>query len=192
VRHQVHGRLAVLGAILAIAAPAMALAGCAQSSTTTSTTGGAPGGNPPTATTPTTPTSATTPTTTTTTTGPASVPGLRVSPAVGSPHSVIHFAVTPSYRTGGQSEDISNALSITGPQKPGCIGVRHQALSALPPGRETTVSAGPAQIGGDWCPGTYSARVLVLERPKCGPGQMCPQFIRVLEAIGPVSFRISG
>jgi hypothetical protein len=184
-RRHLHGRLAVAAAILTIAAPAAALAGCAQSSDTTSTKAGAPGDNPPTATTPTTPTSATT-------TGPASVPGLGVTPAVGSPHSVIHFAVTPSYRTGGRSEDISNALSIMGPQKPGCVGVRHQGLSALPPGQETTVSVGPAQIGGNWCPGTYSARVLVLERPKCGPGQMCPQFIRVLEAIGPVSFRISG
>jgi hypothetical protein len=100
--------------------------------------------------------------------------------------------VTPTYRTGGQSGDISNALSVTGPQKPGCVGVHNQGLSALPPGQATSVSLGPAQIGGNWCPGTYSARVVVLERPKCGPGQMCPQFIRVLAAIGPVSFRISG
>jgi hypothetical protein len=191
-RRHLHARLAVAGAILAAAAPALVLAGCAQSSHTTSTKAGAGGDNPPSATAP--PTSATTPTTPTsaTTTSPASVPGLSVSPAVGSSHSVIHFAVTPSYRTGGPSQDISNALTITGPQKPGCVGVRHQGLSALPPGQQTTVSVGPAQIGGDWCPGTYSARVLVLERPKCGPGQMCPQFIRVLEAIGPVSFRISG
>jgi hypothetical protein len=188
---RMHARLAVAAAIVAGATPALVLAGCAQSSNMTSSSTGAAGGGAPTATTPTA-TTPTTATTATTTSGPASVPGLTVSPAVGSPHSVIHFAVTPSYRTGGQSGDISTALSLTGPQKPGCVGVHNQGLSALPPGQETAVSVGPAQIGGSWCPGTYSARVLVLERPKCGPGQMCPQFIRVLAAIGPVSFRISG
>ena len=192
-RRHVRRRLGVAAAILAGVALALALAGCAQSSHTTSTATSAPGGARPTATTPTTATTATTPTTaTTTTTGPASVPGLSVSPTVGSPHSVIHFAVTPSYSTAGQSGDISNALSVTGPQKPGCVGVHNQGLAALPSGQATTVSVGPAQIGGDWCPGTYSARVVILERPKCGAGQMCPQFIRVLATIGPVSFRISG
>jgi hypothetical protein len=200
-RRSVPGRRAVPAATLAVMLALIALAGCAQSSNTTSSSHSAPGGGTPTATTlttatsppSTTPRTATTPTTaTTTTTAPASVPGLTVSPAVAAPHSVIHFAVTPTYRTAGQSGDISNALTVTGPQKPGCVGVHNQGLSALPAGRETTVSVGPAQIGGNWCPGTYSARVVVLERPKCGPGEMCPQFIRVLAAIGPVSFRISG
>jgi hypothetical protein len=190
---------AVVAAIVVGVTATLALAGCAQSSNTTSSSTRAPGGGPPTATS-TAPTTATTPTTTspttattpTTTTAPASVPGLTVSPAVGAPRSVIHFTVTPTYRSGGHSGDISTALSVTGPQKSGCIGVHNQGLSAMAPGRQTTVSLGPAQLGGDWCSGAYSARVVVLERPKCGPGQMCPQFIRVLAAIGPVGFRISG
>jgi hypothetical protein len=104
----------------------------------------------------------------------------------------MHFAVTPSSRAGAQgSEDISIVLSVMGPQKAGCVGVHEQGLSALPPGQKTDVSLGPAQLGGTWCPGTYNARVEILERPKCGQGMMCPQFIRVLAAIGPVSFRIS-
>ena len=174
---------------------AVALAGCG-SSDTTSTSSGAAGGSATTASTPAAPG---TPTTATTTTGsgtsapPGSAHGLSVSPTTGSPHSVMRFAVNPPTLTGGQgSGDISNALSVMGPQKSGCVGVHEQGLAALPPGQTTTVSLGPSQIGGDWCPGTYTARVEILERPKCGQGMMCPQFIRVLAALGPVSFKISG
>jgi hypothetical protein len=79
-----------------------------------------------------------------------------------------------------------------GPQKTGCVGIHQQPLPSLAVGRQASVSLGPAQLGGDWCPGTYTARVEVLARPKCGPGMMCPQFIRVVASLGPATFRISG
>ena len=176
-------------AVAVVIACALALAGCAQSSNTTSSARAArrpaerqhpdqphrphrgdTTGSP----------------------APGSAHGLSVTPAVGTPQSVMHFVFTPTTPTGAPGDnDISNALSVMGPQKPGCVGVHQQGLSALPPGQPTTVSLGPAQLGGNWCPGTYTARVAILERPKCGQGQMCPQFIRVLAVLGPVSFTIS-
>jgi hypothetical protein len=182
-----HGRARLRAALIVVTVGlAAALAGCAQSSDTTSSAAG--GAAPPTSS---TPTSATT---TTTSTTPGSGSGsLTVSPTTGSPTSVIRFAVTPNFGAGAQGTgDISNALSVIGPQKAGCVGVHAQGLSALPSGQTTTVSLGPAQLGGNWCPGAYTARVEILERPKCGGGMMCPQFIRVLAALGPVSFKISG
>jgi hypothetical protein len=184
-----HGRARLRAALIAVTVGlAAALAGCAQSSDTTSSAAG--GAAPPTSS---TPTSATT-TTTSTTPGSGTGSGsLTVSPTTGSPTSVIRFAVTPNFGAGEQGTgDISNALSVIGPQKAGCVGVHAQGLSALPSGQTTTVSLGPAQLGGNWCPGAYTARVEILERPKCGGGMMCPQFIRVLAALGPVSFKISG
>lgn len=184
-----HGRTRLRAVLVALTLGlAVALAGCAQSSDTTSS--GAGGAAPPTSS---TPTSATTTTTSTTPNSGTGSGSLTVSPTTGSPRSVIRFAVTPKYEAGEQGTgDISNALSVMGPQKAGCVGVHAQGLSALPPGQTTTVSLGPAQLGGNWCPGTYTARVEILERPKCGQGMMCPQFIRVLAAIGPVTFKISG
>ncbi len=180
-------------AIIAAIVLGLSVAACAQSSNTTSAATSGPGAAPPTAGTSTAPPTASTTTGSQTGAPASSAKGLSVSPAVGSPHSVMQFAVTPAYRAGTQgNEDISNALSVMGPQKSGCVGIHQQGLAALPPGQTTTVSLGPAQLGGDWCPGTYTARVEVLVRPKCGQGQMCPQFIRVLASIGPVSFRISG
>jgi hypothetical protein len=184
-----HGRTRLRAVLVALTLGlAVALAGCAQSSDTPSS--GAGGAAPPTSS---TPTSATTTTTSTTPNSGTGSGSLTVSPTTGSPRSVIRFAVTPKYEAGEQGTgDISNALSVMGPQKAGCVGVHAQGLSALPPGQTTTVSLGPAQLGGNWCPGTYTARVEILERPKCGQGMMCPQFIRVLAAIGPVTFKISG
>jgi hypothetical protein len=177
--------------LLVIAALALGLAGCAQSSNTTTAATSGPGAAPPTATTPSTP--AATTTGSATATPPGNTRGLSVSPQAGSPSSVIHFAITPPARANAESGvEVSDSLSVMGPQKTGCVGIHQQSLSALPAGQQTTVSLGPSQIGGNWCPGTYTARVLVLARPKCGAGQMCPQFIRVLASIGPVSFRISG
>jgi hypothetical protein len=188
-------RVGLAAATIALAA---ALGGCAQSSNTTST--GAAGGAPPTSSTPTnpttpTPTNPTTPTTTSATTSvPATGSGtLTASPASGSPDSVIHFAFTPPAGTAPQGRDeVSASLSVMGPQKAGCVGIHQQPLPSLPAGQQTSVSLGPAQLGGKWCPGTYSARVEIVARPKCGQGMMCPQFIRVVATLGPAIFRISG
>jgi hypothetical protein len=187
-------RLALAATILTLSA---ALAGCAQSSDTTST-GGAGGASATTAPATTATTSSTAPTSSTTTSTATSgaVAGsgpLTVTPTTGSPHSVIHFAFTaPAGTLASGSDQVSAALSVVGPQKSGCIGLGHRPVLPTAAGQPTTVSLGPAQLGGDWCPGTYTARVEVVARPKCGPGMMCPQFIRVVAMLGPATFKISG
>ena len=106
--------------------------------------------------------------------GPASGP-LTATPASGSLQSVIHFAfVAPDTGTVQGHDEVSATLSVMGPQKAGCIGIHEQPLPALAAGRQATVSVGPAQLGGDWCPGTYTARVEVLARPKWRPGHDVP------------------
>jgi hypothetical protein len=189
-------RLALAVVMLALIA---ALAGCAQSSDTTSA-GAAGGGSattaPLTTSTSTSSTATTSSTTTAGTTTSGAVAGsgpLTASPATGSSHSVIHFTFTaPAGALASGSDQVSATLSVVGPQKPGCVGLGHRPVTAMAAGRPTTVSLGPAQLGGDWCPGTYTARIEVVARPRCGPGMMCPQFIRVVAMLGPATFKISG
>jgi hypothetical protein len=189
--HLHRARLATAAGVVALTA---ALAGCAQSSNSTSSGTGA--GGAASTTTQTAPS-----TTTTSTTGSASVTAnppsghgtLTVSPATGSPHSVLHFTFTSPQGISSQgSDEVSEALSVAGTQKAGCVGAHQQAVPITVGGHPVSVALGPQQLGGAWCPGTYTARVEVVERPKCGGGMMCPQFIRVAAVIGPVSFRISG
>ncbi len=157
-----------------------ALAGCAASSNTTSSGAGAT--SPP----------------TTSTTGSATTPrggpsALSVSPTVGSQRSVMRFSfASPAAATTQASTQSSSALSIVGPHQTGCVGVHDEAVPSEPAGHTVDVAVGPAQLGGPWCPGTYTARVEVVQRPRCASGMMCPQFIRVVAVLGPVTFRISG
>jgi hypothetical protein len=180
---------AALATVAAVVMLGAALAGCAASSNTTSSSAGAT--SPPTATTP-------PPTTTTTTTGSATPPqggpsALSVSPAVGSKQSVMRFSfASPTEGAAQSSLQTSSALSIVGPRMTGCVGVHNEAVPSEPGGQTVNVAVGPAQLGGPWCAGTYTARVEVVQRPKCSQGQMCPQFIRVVAVLGPVTFRISG
>jgi hypothetical protein len=193
--HPHRARLATAACVVVLAA---ALGGCAQSSDTTSSGTGAGGAAPPTAST----TTQTAPSTTTTSTAgsesvtanpPSGRGTLTVSPATGSPHSMLHFTFTsPQGISSDASDEVSEALSVTGTQKAGCVGLHQQAVPITVGGQPVSVTLGPQQLGGAWCPGTYTARVEVVERPKCGAGMMCPQFIRVAAVIGPVSFKISG
>jgi hypothetical protein len=182
--------LAVAATAIAVAA---ALTGCAQSSntTTSSTSTGAPGTAPPSSSTPTS-----TSTTGSATTGtPSGSHPLGVSPTVGSPQSTMRFSFTSPVGSGPEGQGgtlISSALSVVGPHGSGCVGVHQEALPSEPAGQSVNVAVGPTQLGGSWCPGTYTARVEVLARPKCGQGMMCPQFIRLVAVLGPTTFRIRG
>ena len=175
------GGLAAAAVVLVLCA-----AGCASSSDTTSSTtsAGALG----------TGSSSTTATITTTN---SSVPprggssALSVSPTSGSPQSVIRFSFTSPGATADAGTQVSQSLSVVGPHRSGCVGMHDQAVPLAPSGQAVAVSVGPAQLGGAWCLGTYTARVELLARPKCGQGMMCPQFIRVVAVLGPATFRIT-
>jgi hypothetical protein len=124
---------------------------------------------------------------------PRSAVRLSVSPTVGKPSSVLRFSFTAPASTGQEGHDlVSYTLSVRGRPHPGCVGIHGATLPAVRVGQMVTTSLGPAQLGGSWCPGTFSARVEELESAACAAGQMCPQFIRIVVVIGPVSFKISG
>jgi hypothetical protein len=181
-------RLIIAAALAALCA---ASSGCGGSHTTSSSAPGA--GATSSATTTTTPTSSTGVSTTGSGAAPRGGPtALTVSPTSGTPHSVIRVRFT-SPETGARAGTrISQALSVLGPRHAGCVGMHDEAVPVAPAGQAVVVAVGPAQLGGVWCPGAYSARVEVLARPKCGQGMMCPQFIRVVAVLGPVTFRIAG
>jgi hypothetical protein len=187
-----HAWLALVAAVMVLCA---ALSGCAGSSNTTSTSPGTSGaGSSPGASgTATTSASSSANTTTSGPTAPGGPSALSVNPASGTPQSVIHFSFTSPAASGSQGKSlISQTLSVVGPEHSGCVGVHDEPVPVAPAGQAVHVAVGPSQLGAGWCPGTYAARVEVLERPKCGEGMMCPQFIRVVAVLGPVTFKIAG
>jgi hypothetical protein len=115
-----------------------------------------------------------------------------VSPADGHPTTTVRFTLVAPAASGhhGQTE-LSYGLSVVGGAGAGCIAQHESPVVVSRPGQPVTVGVGPAQLGGRWCAGDYTARVDELARPACAPAQACPQFIRVVAVIGPVHFRIT-
>lgn len=125
--------------------------------------------------------------------GPPTVP-LRVSPTNGHPGSTISFSfVAPEASPGAGAMRSSWSLSVVGPSRaaPGCVARRALPLPVVGAGKPVTASLGPQQLGGQWCVGSYVARVDELQRPRCAAGQMCPEFIRLVAVAGPARFRIA-
>jgi hypothetical protein len=168
-----------------VAALVIAVSGCGSSSTT-STTGAA--GSPGT-------TTAATSTGGTSSGGPGT-PGipratLTVTPTSGDQYTKFTFGFTAPDASGRHgTTDSSYALSVSGPHGANCTGAESSTLPAVIQGQRVMVALGPG-AGDRWCAGRYTARVDELERPICTAGQMCPQFVRIVAAVGPVSFRIT-
>jgi hypothetical protein len=125
--------------------------------------------------------------------GGSTGPALSVNPRVGNPRSELRFSFIVPVATGvsGQTE-LDDTLSVAGPFRSGCVGFRTASLPSAARGRLLTVRLGPAELGGPWCAGAYTARVEELARPVCRLGQPCPQFIRVVGVVGRARFTIRG
>jgi hypothetical protein len=116
---------------------------------------------------------------------------------VGSTHVRPASAVTLRFRATAASGRqgsllIDYTLTVDGPVRPGCVGAHSEALPVARKGAVVSVKLVPATVGGRWCAGAFTARVVETERPYCSPRTMCPQFIRLLGTIAETSFRIAG
>jgi hypothetical protein len=118
--------------------------------------------------------------------------GVTVTPASGHRTTVftLRFVAPASAGADGYST-ISYTLGITGPAGGGCVGSHSVPVPLATKGAPVSVGLGPATLGVSWCPGTYRARVLELQRPVCAAGSACPQYIRVVGVVGTATFRVT-
>lgn len=183
-RHALTG-LAVTGSVTALA---MALSGCGSSSTSAAGGSGSPSDSGA--------SSATrTSTSTTATTGPgtSAIPhaALTVTPTSGGLTTVFKFSFPAPAASGRQGTIASSyTLSVVGPHGDGCLDAQSMGLPAVTRGQMVTASLAPPP-GSRWCAGTYTARADESARPVCVSGQMCPQFVRLVAVVGPVTFRVT-
>jgi len=122
-----------------------------------------------------------------------------VQPAlvVGSAHASPASAVTLTFRATAASGHqgtlvIDYTLNVAGPVRAGCVGAHSEGLPVARKGAVLSITLVPATLGGNWCAGAFTARVVETERPYCSPGALCPQFIRLLGTVAHTSFRIAG
>jgi hypothetical protein len=118
--------------------------------------------------------------------------GLTVTPPSGHPSSVFTLKfVAPAATGAGGRSTISYTIGITGPAGGRCAGSRSVPVPFAQKGEAVAVALGPATLGRSWCVGAYRARVLELQRPVCGAGTACPQYVRIVAVIGPATFRVA-
>jgi hypothetical protein len=112
---------------------------------------------------------------------------LSVSPPTPTPTSRVTFTF-PAPATAGHHGPtlLSFVLTLAGPRHAGCLGPRTSPIPHVVKG--TTASV---QLGGTWCRGTYVARVQEFARPFCKPGQMCPQYVRLIGTVAMARFRVA-
>lgn len=109
------------------------------------------------------------------------------------PRSEITFAFTSRAATGVHGKiQLSYSLSVTGPSGQGCVGAREAPTPKAGAHQRTAITLGPKQLGGNWCPGSYTARVIELQRAACNTSAPCPQYIRVVGIVARGTFRVAG
>jgi hypothetical protein len=113
--------------------------------------------------------------------------GLSVSPSMPTPTSRVTFAFTAPATAGRHGPSlVSFVLVLAGPRHTGCLGPRTAAIPRAVKGSTASV-----QLGGTWCVGAYAARVQEFARPFCKPGQMCPQYVRLIGTVAGATFRVA-
>ncbi len=115
---------------------------------------------------------------------------LTVTPDRGGPTTrfSLRFTAPASSGPSGGSR-VSFTLSLTGGSG-SCVGPRSVAVPAATKGQAITIALTPASLGGSWCPGTHTARVVEVQGPVCKPGTMCPQYLREVGTVGETTFTV--
>ncbi len=98
--------------------------------------------------------------------------------------------IAPATSATGRRARIGYTLGLAGSGAGSCIAVRSVPITIAVKGRPVLVTLDPARLGGRWCTGAHTARVLELQRPQCAAGIMCPQFVRVIAVIGTATFEV--
>ncbi len=116
---------------------------------------------------------------------------VTVTPSMGAPTTTftLHFSPPASARDLGHTR-LGYTVSLSGPAGAGRPAARLVEVPTAVKDTPTPVALDPAKLGGSWCAGTHTARVVELETPVCSPGTMCPDFIRVVGTVGTATFRV--
>jgi hypothetical protein len=125
-----------------------------------------------------------------TTTASAAAPPvghLSLTPSAPTPRSRVTFSFEAPAGAGHQGASLlSFVLSVAGPRRSGCLGPRTAAVPHVV--KDTTARV---QLPGPWCVGSYRAQVQEFARAYCKPGQMCPQFVRLVAVVARTTFRVA-
>ena len=124
---------------------------------------------------------------------------VQVGPRTIGTHTDVLLRFRQPMTTGDNADERSvEAVGLTGPSRPQCIGSRRVVLAAAREGTTIRDTLRPRRLGGRWCTGTYVGRVTYQVQPDCSnPGPIgvkvvaCPMFIMAPRTLATFHFRVT-
>ena len=109
----------------------------------------------------------------------------RVIPAAGTPTSTFVVSFTSPGRTGviGSKRLLDQLTAVSATPVKGCLPQVESAVPDAHRGQRVRVRLDPFTLGGHWCTGRYTGKIVELQTLVCPPGAMCPTYVRLLGTV---------
>ncbi len=106
----------------------------------------------------------------------------KVIPAAGTPASAFVVSFVSPTRTGvvGSKRFLDRLSAVSSTSARGCLSQISAAVPVARKGQRVRVRLDPFALGGHWCTGRYTGKIVELQTLVCPPGTMCPAYVRVV------------
>jgi len=115
----------------------------------------------------------------------ATVAPASVIPAAGTPASTFVVSFVSPTRTGviGSKRFLDKLTAVSATPRAGCLPQAESSVPIARKGQRVRVRLDPRALGGHWCTGRYTGKIIELQTLVCPPGTMCPAYVRLLGTV---------
>ena len=109
----------------------------------------------------------------------------RVTPSAGTPASTFVVSFVSPVRTGviGSKRFLHRLSAVSATPTKGCLPQVESSVPIARKGQRVRVKLDPFALGGRWCTGRYTGKIVELQTLVCPPGTMCPTYVRMLGTV---------
>ena len=109
----------------------------------------------------------------------------KVIPTAGTPASTFVVSFVSPVRTGviGSKRFLDRLSAVSSTPAKGCLPQINSSVPVARKGQRVRVRLDPFALGGRWCAGRYSGKIVELQTLVCPPGTMCPTYVRMLGTV---------
>jgi hypothetical protein len=108
-----------------------------------------------------------------------------VVPAAGTPTSTFVVSFVSPSRTGviGTKRFLDKLTAVSTKAGKGCLSQVDSSVPVARKGQRVGVRLDPLALGGRWCSGRYTGKIIELQTLVCPRGAMCPAYVRLLGTV---------
>jgi hypothetical protein len=109
----------------------------------------------------------------------------KVVPAAGTPTSTFVVSFVSPSRTGviGSKRFLDKLTAVSAAPAKDCLSQVESSVPVARKGRRVLVRLDPYALGGRWCAGRYTGKIIELQTLVCPRDAMCPAYVRLLGTV---------